>query len=423
MDDTEYLSETILKQSNPSFFSSNADFSFILQRLSTLKNGQNMNLPKFNGTIAKLGVVVITGLSVNADRLCAQQVSTVMNLLYNDQAVEKAAIDVLPPKGHGANSKTLSKGAQLTSGTKLLIPPNTLVQLQSPGGIQNIRPGKTNAMEYTVVFTAKGENHIVNGEGAAILNKVAPGRFVGYDYRNTNGRGTTAASKATEFTFTDLSSGKNEKASIKTSEGTVHITDQRPVTINGEPVKNSRRGDESGQSVSATQSAGAGEFVSSSKAINYRSYEEAIKAIGGEISNEDEDDRADDLMCLGDLYIDMKKPAQAIPLFKEAYEYYRGEYGEASETLDAQLSLAEACQLAGDSQESLKLTKQALDVLLELLSGIEEDIKFVDDDKEAIELLCDDVVVVALLGGWACEIIGDEKERDELYKMAEEGCK
>ena len=66
------------------------------------------------------------------------------------------------------------------------------------------------SMEYKVEFTSDGENHIVKGFGAQIVNTV--NKTLGYKYRNTNERGVTAASQGTEFTFTDLSESKSEKA-------------------------------------------------------------------------------------------------------------------------------------------------------------------------------------------------------------------
>ncbi len=381
-----------------------------------------MNLLKQRSITNKLCAVAVAGLFLNTTCLNAQQVSKVVSLRYNNKPVETANVDVLPPKEQGANSKSLTKGASLRSGTKLVIPANTLVQLKSPGGTQNIRSSNLKSMEYTVVLTAKGENHIVSGDGASIINKVDPRKFVGYDYRNSNGRGTTAASRATEFTFTDLSSGKNEKASISTNEGTVHITEQRKVTIQGVPVKNNSRG-EIGKSVSTMQSAGSGEFISSDEPFDYRDYLEAINAISNELDSEDEDDQAEDLMCLGKLYIALEEPAKAIAHFKKAYEYFGSEYGEdATETLEAQLSLAEAYNLAGNLKESSRLVEEALQILKEIIEDIEEDIEFVHDDEEALKLICDDIVEVAELCGWAYDIIGDTEESEEFYEQADKGC-
>jgi len=43
---------------------------------------------------------------------------------------------------------------------------------------------------------------------------------------------------------------RNEKATITTAEGTINIIDKVPCTINGEPVKNNRKGGVTTKSVS-----------------------------------------------------------------------------------------------------------------------------------------------------------------------------
>ena len=133
--------------------------------------------------------------------------------------------------------------------------------LQSPGGKAKDQLFHQSAFSYTVEINGKGENHTIQGIGAQIQNSVT--KAVGYNYKVNNGKGTTAASKGTEFTFTDLSEGKDEKATIKTTEGTIHIIDEVPCTINGQPVKNERKDEPVTKSVLRTQSAGDGEFTSS----------------------------------------------------------------------------------------------------------------------------------------------------------------
>jgi len=382
-----------------------------------------MNAAKFKTESFKLVLCATAAFLVSIGNLHAQKTSRVMNLRVNNQPVGSATVDVFPPKAQGSPVKTLTKGMQLESGTRLIIPPKTAIQFESPGGTQNVFADKDKKIEYTVVFTEKGENHTVSGEGASISNKVNPGKFVGYDYRNSNGKGTTCASKATEFTFTDLTAGKNEKAVIKTTEGTVHITDQRPVTVNGKPLKNKRHGEEGSKSVSVTQSAGNREFISSNEAVNYSSFDEAIAAISAELKNEDEDDKADDLVCLGDLYMDAGQPAKAIAPFKEAYEYYNSEYGEEeAETLNAQLSLAHAYLEAGNKQKGAELARNAIKTLEEGMEEIKEDMQFIHDDEEAVALLCDDYVELAALCGWAYELLHEEEESAKFYKLAEQDC-
>jgi len=347
--------------------------------------------------------------------------SKVISLGNNGQRVGNANVTVIVPV-KGGNRNVLTVNEQLSSGTKLIIPPNTTVMLESPGGRQTIRSTQGKAIEYEIEFTNQGENHKVNGKGAEIKNSVTS--MLGYNYRTTN-NGVTAASKGTEFTFTDLSESDKEKASIITTQGSILITDEIPVSVNGQAVNNNRKGSETTISVSRVQSAGDAVFYSSDEAVEYQSYQQAINAIINELkSNNYPEDRADDLMCLGDLYMENEQPGLAIKYYNEASDIYNNIYGyDDYSTIEARLSLAEALIETNNTDRGSKIVEDCINILNENLEFIQEDIEFLDeDDDEEIELICDELSEICEYLGWAYDILGDEKTSNEFYEMADEGC-
>ena len=145
-------------------------------------------------------IAIVFLLMLNA--VYAQKFSTITGLALNGKSATTVNMNIFPP-GKGGNKTVANINDQLPAGTRLVVPANAIVKLQSPGGTQVIKPTQGKPIEYTVEFTAQGENHVVKGLGAQIQNTVK--KVAGYNYRNTNEKGTTAASKGTEFTFTDLS--------------------------------------------------------------------------------------------------------------------------------------------------------------------------------------------------------------------------
>ena len=373
-------------------------------------------------------IIVILSLFAS-EHMNAQQVSAVLALRFNNQSTSRAKVNILPP-GKGANKTEIAVTDKFESGTKMIIPIGTVVILRSPGGTQVVSNiNKEKSIEYKVEFSDKGENHIVKGVGAQIENNVK--KTLGYSYRNTNERGTTAATKGTEFTFTDLSDGENEKAKIITKEGSIKIIDQVPYYVNGKAIKNDRHGKLTTKSISKTQSAGDNIYTSSDEPQENDNYESAINDIKNEIEMEmqngdvDPEDLAGDLMCLGDLYMINKKPISAIDAYRKASDYFTEVYGEDDlYTIEANLSLAAAYLAAGNAAESKEIINASIKFLEESLEDAEDDLKFVkeDDDAENEDIICEDISEIYGYLGWAYEIAGDDANKEKYYKLADEGC-
>ena len=373
-------------------------------------------------------IIVILSLFAS-EHMNAQQVSAVLALRFNNQSTSRAKVNILPP-GKGANKTEIAVTDKFESGTKMIIPIGTVVILRSPGGTQVVSNiNKEKSIEYKVEFSDKGENHIVKGVGAQIENNVK--KTLGYSYRNTNERGTTAATKGTEFTFTDLSDGENEQAKIITKEGSIKIIDQVPYYVNGKAIKNDRHGKLTTRSISKTQSAGDNIFTSSDEPQENDNYESAINDIKNEIEMEmqngdvDPEDLAGDLMCLGDLYMVVKDPLNAIDAYRKASDYFTEVYGEDDlYTIEANLSLAAAYLAAGNAAESKEIINASIKFLEESLEDAEDDLKFVkeDDDAENEDIICEDISEIYGYLGWAYEIAGDDANKEKYYKLADEGC-
>jgi hypothetical protein len=353
--------------------------------------------------------------------------SKIIGLRFNNQSVNIAKFTIIPP-GKGGNLSEGKVGDQIASGSKLIIPAGTIVLLQSPGGKQKLSSTTGKPMEYTLETTGSGENHSVKGTGASIQNIVT--KTVGYNYRVNNGKGTTAAARGTDFTFTDLSDGKEEKATITTNEGTISIIDQVPCTINGAPVKNNRKGGVTTKSVSSTQTAGDNAYTSSDEPLDYATLDAAISYISNEIKRgaTDPEDLADDLMCLGTLYMDMENPGEAIKAYNQAAKIYEELYGhDDMVTIEANLYLADALAGTGNSgNKSLSgnMIEDMISLLLENLSFDLEDLDFLkeEDDEEMMELICEDILDTYELLGWAYDLAGNTEQRDEYYELMEKGC-
>ncbi len=350
--------------------------------------------------------------------------SSVAGLRFNNQNVTSAKVNVLAP-GNGGNKAEIKTGDKFISGTRLIIPANTIVLLQTAGGKQKLESVTKQVMEYTVDITTKGENHTVKGYGASLENTV--NKVVGHDYKANNGRGTTAASHGTVFTFTDYTQGGKEQAKIKTDEGTISIIDARPVKING--VEEKKHARTITESVSNSQTAGDAEFTTTDKVIVYDSPEQALAAISKDINrNAVDEESADDLTALGDIYMEMEQYDKAIQPYRSAYQFYSAVYGlDDLTTLEIQLALADALISTEDENkqsEGEQLANHAMTLLEEELGYSQDDLNYVIEENDAVaeELICEDISDIYDLIGYGYDILGDEANSDSYYAKSDKGC-
>lgn len=345
----------------------------------------------------------------------AQGSSTITNIRSNNANATSVTLTV-----NGKNY-TAQIGSTLNSGAKLIIPSNTVVLLKSPNGVQ-VCMAKSKPMEYSVEFKGVVEKHVVKGNGASLQSIV--NRGVGPNYRVTNGRGTTTASRTTEFTFTDQSEGNNNKASVLTTEGSVNIIDEVPVYVGGNPLTTKKRGEALTKSISISQSQGESEYFATDNPVSYDNYSDAIQDVYNDINyRNDPDDQANNYLCLGELYIDTDQPQEAIAPFRQAASIYNEYYGyDDISTIEANLSLAEALKAVDFyNTEADTILYNIEEILLEYLSWDQEDLKFTNDPEER-ELICEDITETNEFLGWLYDIKGDFDTSNNYYNDADNGC-
>ncbi|MAZ26251.1 MAG: hypothetical protein CL868_04120 [Cytophagaceae bacterium] len=351
----------------------------------------------------------------------------VKGLRYNGQNVMTANATVIPPQD-GSTMPQINVNDKLASGTRIIVPPHTMISLQSPAGNQLISSTSGKSMEYTVKMTDKGENHTVRGLGAQIKSTVT--KSVSYNYRVNNGRGTTSAARGTEFTFTDMSQANHEEAIITTEEGAINIIDKMPVNIAGHTNTN-ERGEPLTKAVSQMQYANSGTYTSSDAYIEYDNLEDAVAQIVGEVySIEDPEERADNLLFLGDLYMELEEYEKAIKPYQDAMEILEAYYGfEDLYTVDAVISFAQAIGHAGIEKEADDLLNSVLEYLKALEESDIEDLQYIseleyleDEDHEAYDIICGELMDVFGLLGWVYDIYGDTVTSDQYYKNMQQGC-
>lgn len=366
-------------------------------------------------------IILLLAVTISSSEIFGQ--SKVIGLRYNNQNMQSVNTTVMPP-GQGGSKAVLSLGDQLVSGTRLIIPAGTIVMLQSPGGRQICRSTTGKTMEYTVKFAEKSENHIVRGQGATVQSTVT--KSVGYNYRVNNGRGTTSAARGTEFTFTDMSQGDNEQAYITTQEGSINIIDKVPLTIGGQSSVTNKRGQPITKAVSRVQNQGDAQYTSSDTAVDYVDFDAAIRYIAAEINAiEDPEERADNQLCLGDLYMELENYGNAATYFNEAYQFFYYYYGpEDTYTLESKLSLAEAYYFYGYQQDGIRMLGEVKQTLKNLEYWNNEDLAYIesleyfnDDDVLAYQIICEEQVEVFGLLGWVYEIEGETNSSDYYYQM------
>jgi hypothetical protein len=350
--------------------------------------------------------------------------SKITSIRFNGQNVSTANTTVMPP---GQSSRPqINTGDVLPSGTRLIIPYGVVLILQSPGGRQicgSTIQGKS--MDYTVKITSQGESHTVRGQGAQISNTVT--RSTNYNYRVNNGHGVTSAAKLTAFTFKDMSEGKNGDAVISTQEGVIHIIDEVPVTIGGQ-VKTNKQGKPLTKAIAQTQSANDGEYYSTDNPVNYSDYNQAIQDVAEDINSiVDLEERADNLLCLGDLYMDDDQPSMAIDPYYKAYQILNDYYGpDDLDTLDAILCVADALEYSDRTSEADSYIAHARSILKEIHDMDVEDLNYLIElgyyDSEDIYAICDELSDIYDLLGWSYDIKGDEYQSKKYYDLSDTVC-
>ena len=349
------------------------------------------------------------------------QSSTVTSVRVNGLTSKSTTITIIT--GNKRSQKKVKRGTKIDWGTKIIIPGGIRLFLETKGGTQEVWSENGLAMEYTVSDIPDGESHDVKGFGATIRNWVR-GIF-SYKYRSKNSRGNTAASNSTRYTFRDLSDDESGRAFISTSEGSVTIVERVPLIISNQS-NNTKKGNYKLEfSTSRLQRAEDSVYISSDQPVEYVDYKEATARVESfiEIPN-DPEVRANNQLCLGALYLEWERSQQAIPFFSDALNFYFDYYGEDdADTLEAKLFLAKAYQDSGRQALADEMLRELEETLLELLRIDEKDLDYVDEnDPDAEDLICEDIVDTCALLGWLYKILGEDERSQYYYSRVDQGC-
>ena len=158
--------------------------------------------------------------------------------------------------------------------------------------------------------------------------------------------------------------------------------------------------------------------------MRYDNYSLAIQDVYSDINlRPDPDDRANNYLCLGELYLDTNEPQLATEQFRQAVAIYEMYYGdEDMSTIEAKLSLAEALMaIDPNSFEADSIMNVVEEALLDFLSFDKEDLQYINDPEER-ELICEDITELNEFLGWLYDIKGDYIESQNYYNDADNGC-
>lgn len=356
----------------------------------------------------------------------AQQYSIVTGLGVNGKTANNAEVVVFN-RGKAGTKTVLKLNDTLFSATQMIVPPKVVIKLQSTGGTQVIKSTSGQPIRYTVNFTQEGENHVVNGVGAQIENRVK--KTLGYNYRNRNEKGTTAASKGTIFVFTDSSAKDTKKTSFHTSEGKIFILQKAVCTINNQKIENGRNGRPSTKSVVRLQGEGDAGYTVRDTICNYLNIGRALEYLktAGWFDEFDPDPEevADNRMCLGDLWMFSKSVPDAIDPYASAVRNYERLYGPGDLlTIEASLALAQAHKILKNEGRADDIVKICMENLYRQLDIELTNQQFLISKKnKGSSLFCYKIGELYNLLALAYDIQGNKEESKKYYNKQRSACK
>ena len=162
--------------------------------------------------------------------------------------------------------------------------------------------------------------------------------------------------------------------------------------------------------------------------MNYSDYNQAIQDVAEDINSiVDLEERADNLLCLGDLYMDDDQPSMAIDPYYKAYQILNDYYGpDDLDTLDAILCVADALEYSDRTSEADSYIAHARRILIEIHDMDVEDLNYLIElgyyDSEDIYAICDELSDIYDLLGWSYDIKGDEYQSKKYYDLSDTVC-
>jgi len=261
--------------------------------------------------------------------------------------------------------------------------------------------------------------------------KAKVGHFVNTKLKNGyKGSGPTTrsqgAASSTEFTVEVV--GKEVK--YETIKGSIQI--QREVKVNiSEQSKINRKKDRELITIKTSDLyEGAPEQTfryDIMEEVTYPTYREAINELSDQLQKEyesgaDAEYLVEEYTLLGELYLDMGEPVNALDQFTDALDLYKNEI-DPNDPLIAEiyLNLAEANLLAGYQQEGNSNWKTAEKIIIKDLNYNVEDFNYFKStqDTEMIWSIGMDLVDNYNNLGWGYDVVGNYDKADYYYKLAD----
>lgn len=284
--------------------------------------------------------------------------TAISGLEFNGQSTNQAYITVTPPK-QKATQITAQVNQRFESGTLFQVPKNTVVYLtSSAGNSQRLGPGS----RHQVTASAQGESH------RTFFGQVKHFVKDKLNFYKASGPNQKYQGAVEGTVFTVQAEGHNVK--FLTSEGSVSVQRKVPINVSENASVNRSKERELYTIKTSSVTAGGEAFYdyNSAEAINYTSYEDAIKEFKyqldqGYYNGADPYYLADEYTLLGGLYLDNGNAYEAIdPFIKSLNLWYAIDPSDPFIS-ENYLDLSEAYYLAGYRDEGDKYWNTAITII------------------------------------------------------------
>jgi tetratricopeptide (TPR) repeat protein len=377
-----------------------------------------INLALRAGFYLKLNVllaIIVLGMS----DISAQTQIGIKEIFIGGQPAAQANITVtLPnatPKATGINTSSA-----FPSGTLFEIPANTVVTLESNNNFQRLGPGS----KHLAQVSANGETHKTFwGSVTHYVNNAL-------SFYKASGSNTDVQGAVKGTVFTVEAEGKEVK--FKTTEGSVQLQKKTNVKI-AEQSHLNRKQDRDLQTIQTSMlTAGEPEETytyGQYEEVKYTTYAEAVDEFTSlldqaYVNGADAEYLAEEYTLVGELYLDMGEPHNAIEPLQTALSLYLEEI-DPYDPLNAisYLLLAEAYYEAEYFEEGDKNWVTAQNIFIDDLNYNIELYNYLveyTDDSEMIWSIGMDIVDNYDNLGWGYDVFGDYEKADYYYGLSDQ---
>jgi tetratricopeptide (TPR) repeat protein len=350
--------------------------------------------------------------------ISAQTQISIKEIFIGGQPATQASITITLPNAT-PKLTPININLQFPSGTLFEIPANTVVTLSSNNNFQRLGPGS----KHLAQVSTKGETHKTFwGSVTHYVNNAL-------SFYKASGSNTDVQGAVKGTVFNVESAGKNVKFS--TSEGSVQMQKKVGVQINQQSQlkRKQERELQTIQTSNLVAGAPARSYdYNNNEVVKFATYQEAVDAFMYQldqayVNGEDAEYLADEYTLVGELYLDMGEPHNAIEPLQTALSLYIAEI-DPYDPLNAisYLLLAEAYYEAEYFEEGDNNWIKAQNIFIDDLNyNVELYNYFVQytDDTEMIWSIGMDLVDNYDNLGWGYDVFGDYDKADYYYGLSD----